>query len=253
MARPDDAELPYSLLRYYRTAAYPCSYLPERSAVSQVVTPPQLITSAIYSELVRRGFRRSGVFTYRPRCAACSECVPVRLPVARFAPNRSQRRSRQAHGALLARELPLADVAEHYQLYRRYQQARHAGGGMDQDDHEQYANFLLQSGVDTRLIEFSENGILRMVSIIDVLSDGLSSVYTFYDPDLPGASLGTYNILWQIDQCAANGLPYLYLGYWVRDSRKMAYKARFRPIEGLIDGVWRELGQQAVAQASVAV
>ena len=248
MARPDDAELPFSLLQYYRTAIYPCSYLAGERAVSQVATPPQLISSKIYSELVHCGFRRSGLFTYRPRCPTCSACVPVRLPVARFAPSRSQRRSLKAHGALQARELPLADLAEHYQLYRRYQQARHAGGGMDQDDHEQYANFLLQSGVDTRLIEFSENGVLRMASIIDVLSDGLSSVYTFYDPDLPGASLGTYNILWQIAQCAANDLPYLYLGYWIRDSRKMAYKARFRPIEGLIDGVWRELDDTASAK-----
>ena len=248
MARPDDAELPFSLLQYYRTAIYPCSYLAGERAVSQVATPPQLISSKIYSELVHCGFRRSGLFTYRPRCPTCSACVPVRLPVARFAPSRSQRRSLKAHGALQARELPLADVAEHYQLYRRYQQARHAGGGIDQDDHEQYANFLLQSGVDTRLIEFSENGVLRMASIIDVLSDGLSSVYTFYDPDLPGASLGTYNILWQIAQCAANDLPYLYLGYWIRDSRKMAYKARFRPIEGLIDGVWRELDDTASAK-----
>lgn len=248
MARPDDAELPFSLLRYYRTADYPCSYLAGQRATSQVVTPPQLITDEIYSELVRHGFRRSGLFTYRPHCANCAACIPVRIPVARFAPSRSQRRSRKAHGALQARELPLADNAEHYQLYRRYQQARHAGGGMDQDDHEQYANFLLQSGVDTRLIEFSENGVLRMASIIDVLNDGLSSVYTFYDPDLPGASLGTYNILWQIAQCAANDLPYLYLGYWIRDSRKMAYKARFRPIEGLIDGVWRELDPRAAGQ-----
>ena len=247
MARPDDAELPFSLLRYYRTAAYPCSYLAGQRAVSQVATPPQLISSEIYSELVRCGFRRSGLFTYRPHCESCSACVPVRLPVARFSPSRSQRRSLKTHGTLQARELLLTDVAEHYQLYRRYQQARHAGGGMDQDDHEQYANFLLQSGVDTRLIEFSENGVLRMASIIDVLSDGLSSVYTFYDPDLPGASLGTYNILWQIAQCAANDLPYLYLGYWIRDSRKMAYKARFRPIEGLIDGVWRELDDTADA------
>ena len=243
MARMGDSELPFSLLQYYTTAAYPCSYLAGERAISQVATPPQRITSEVYGELVRSGFRRSGLFTYRPRCAACSACVPVRLPVARFVPNRSQRRCRKAHGALQARELPLAYVAEHYQLYRRYQAARHAGGGMDQDDHEQYANFLLQSGVDTRLIEFTENGQLRMASIIDVLGDGLSSVYTFYDPDLEHASLGTYNILWQIAQCAANDLPYLYLGYWIRDSRKMAYKARFRPIEGLIDGIWRELNE----------
>ena len=112
---------------------------------------------------------------------------------------------------------------------------------MDEDSHEQYAQFLLQSRVDTRLVEFSEDGIVRMVSLIDILDDGLSSVYTFYDPDIPNASFGTYNILWQVAQCKAIGLPYLYLGYWIAGSRKMAYKATFRPLEGLQDGHWTTL------------
>lgn len=240
MSLLNDSELPFSLLQFYSTATYACSYLPGERAVSQVATPAHLITSEVYGELVRCGFRRSGVFTYRPNCEHCRACVPVRLAVERFAASRSQRRCRKAHAGLTARELPLLHFDEHYQLYQRYQAARHAGGGMDNDNHEQYAHFLLQSRVDSRLIEFSEDGVLRMVSIIDVLSDGLSSVYTFYDPDVAGASYGTYNILWQIDQCLANGLPHLYLGYWIRDSHKMAYKANFRPIEGLIGGQWRE-------------
>lgn len=240
MSLLNDSELPFSLLQFYRTATYPCSYLSGERAVSEVATPTHLINTGVYSDLVRSGFRRSGVFTYRPNCEDCRACVPVRLPVERFVPTRSQRRSLKAHSQLRAREHPLMYTEDHYQLYQRYQAVRHAGGGMDQDNNEQYAHFLLQSGVDTRLIEFAEDGELRMVSIIDVLSDGLSSVYTFYDPDVVGASFGTYNILWQITQCEANNLPYLYLGYWIRDSNKMAYKARFQPIEGLIDGVWRE-------------
>ncbi|MFZ4536157.1 arginyltransferase [Propionivibrio sp.] len=240
MSRINDSELPLSLLQFYSTAAYPCSYLSGEKAVSQVATPTHLISTEVYGDLVRRGFRRSGVFSYRPNCEECRACVPVRLPIQRFQPNRSQRRCLKEHGTLRARERPLMYVDEHYRLYLRYQAARHLGGGMDQDDHEQYSRFLLQSRVDTRLIEFTENGVLRMVSIIDVLNDGLSSVYTFYDPDVAGASFGTYNILWQIAQCAANDLPYLYLGYWIRDSHKMAYKTRFRPIEGLIDDEWRE-------------
>jgi arginine-tRNA-protein transferase len=238
MAQPDDAELPFSLLQYYATSPYPCSYLADREARSQVATPAHLIDGEIYSALVRAGFRRSGIFTYRPNCDQCQACVPVRLPVAELQPNRSQRRALKHHAVLRARERPLLYCEEHYVLYNRYQQARHPGGGMDEDSHDQYAQFLLQSRVDTRLIEFTEDGIVRMVSLIDVLDDGLSSVYTFYDPDVPNASFGTYNILWQAAQCSALGLPYLYLGYWIAESRKMAYKSAFQPIEGLIDGRW---------------
>ena len=241
MAQPDDAALPFSLLQFYATSPYDCSYLPERQARSQVATPAHLINSEIYSSLVRQGFRRSGIFTYRPHCDTCQACVPVRLPIAEFQPRRSQRRALKRHANLIARELPLDLFDDHYALYARYQSARHAGGGMDEDSHDQYANFLLQSRVDTRLIEFSEGNEVRMVSLIDVLDDGLSSVYTFFDPDIPNASFGTYNVLWQAAQCKALGLPYLYLGYWIAESPKMAYKSNFQPIEGLIDGRWSPL------------
>ena len=238
MAHPDDAALPFSLLQFYATSPYPCSYLPDRLARSRVATPAHLIDAEIYSSLVRAGFRRSGIFTYRPHCDACQACVPVRLPVASLEPTRTQRRAMKRHVDLQVRELPLRFIKEHYALYNRYQQARHPGGGMDDDSREQYAQFLLQSRVDTRLLEFSDEAGVRMVSLIDVLDDGLSSVYTFYDPDMPGSSFGTFNILWQAAQCKALGLPYLYLGYWIAESRKMAYKSAFRPIEGLIDGQW---------------
>lgn len=239
MTLPNDP--PLQRIQFYVTTPYACGYLEGRQAQSLIAAPHHLIDRRVYSELIRLGFRRSGKFAYRPHCENCTACVPVRLPVAAFHPSRSQRRAWKHHAGLSVEVSDLHYAEEHFLLYRNYQRARHAGSGMDSDGVEQYRNFLAQSNVDTVLVEFRDNGVLRMVSVVDCVHDGLSAVYTFYDCNVPATSFGTYSIMWLVEWCRRLHLPHLYLGYWIAESRKMAYKKSFQPLEALVEGVWQPL------------
>jgi leucyl-tRNA---protein transferase len=221
-------------LALYLTAEHPCSYLTSLRARTLFVDPLARIDPPSYQALIDQGFRRSGAHVYRPACRTCSRCVPVRVPVAAFQPNRSQRRN----WAVNARDIRSVDTKavfdpDHYALYARYLAARHPEGALADDASiESYHRFLVDPwGGETRFLELRQADRLVGVAVTDLLPRGLSAVYTFFDPDLSQRGPGTYAVLTQIATARRLGLPYVYLGYWISESRKMAYKAGFRPLE----------------------
>ncbi|WP_373508057.1 arginyltransferase [Thiocapsa sp.] len=229
-------------LALYLTGEHACSYLPGRRARTLFVDPTARIDSATYQVLVDQGFRRSGAHVYRPACRGCAACVPVRVPVADFAPDRSQRRNRRLNSAELSLvDTPAAFKQSHFDLYRRYLGERHPQGSMADDaSEESYRRFLVERwGGSSRFIELRLGEQLVGVAVTDILEQGLSAVYTFFDPTISERSPGTFAILGQIEAARRIGVPYLYLGYWLRDSPKMRYKDRFRPIEAWDGHGWR--------------
>jgi len=224
----------------FLSVPHPCGYLPGRISSSLFLDPRRKLDSAAYAHFMRIGFRRSGDFIYRPHCGTCQACVPVRIPVARFAASRGQRRIWRRNADLVARERPAAFDPDHFALYRRYIAGRHPGSSMDDPDPERYWGFLVSRQVDTVFVEFRfrDTGELACVAATDLLPDGLSAVYTFFDPGAPRRGFGVFAILWQIEEARRRGLPYVYLGYWIHESPKMAYKSNFQPLESLIAGQW---------------
>ncbi len=233
--------IPIERLALYASAPHRCGYLPEACAVSLFVDPEAPLERALYSALVDEGFRRSGRYVYRPHCPHCAACVPVRIPVDAFTPGRTMRRTWRANADLQVTAVAPVFSAEHYDLYRRYVHARHGGGAMDHDDPERYLDFLSSPWGETHFYEFRCAADLMAVAVVDYLEHGLSAVYTFFDPNEMQRGLGTYAVLWQIDTARRLGLPFVYLGYWVRDCRKMHYKTRFRPHEVYVEGRWKRV------------
>lgn len=242
MTIPSDA--PFETLQFYVTTGYACGYLPKKMAQSLIATPQHLVDTTVYSSLIQQGFRRSGQFVYRPHCEHCNACIPARLPVNTFQISRSQKRAFRQHKNLNTQIIPIAFHQAHYDLYLSYQRARHSKPVPEDevfkdDDVDQYRNFICQSNVDSVMVEFKEDNVLKMVSIIDVVHDGISAVYTFYDTTNPKTSYGIYNVIWQIFWATDLSLDYVYLGYWIEDNAKMAYKNKFKPLEKLIDENWQ--------------
>ena len=231
-------------LRLLVGSSHTCGYLPQRSARSAFVDPAFPLSDGLYGALLDQGFRRSGNYAYRPMCHLCRSCRSVRIAVAEFRPDRSQRRCLRAN-ADLGLQVVTRLGEEHYQLYRRYLRARHAGGGMDPDDAEAFREFLGCSWGRTEFWEFRRGAELLGVSVVDRIPQGYSAVYTFFAPELPALGLGTYAILRQVEQARMQGLPYVYLGYWVEDSEKMDYKKRFQPLEVLQPAGWTRLDRIA--------
>ena len=227
-------------IKLFSTHPHPCSYFDDREAKTLFVDPDIAVSSSLYSLLSQRGFRRSGNHYYRPNCEGCQQCIPCRVPVAEFTFSRNQRK-------LLNRNADLTVVAtrelstQAYGLYERYINARHTDGDMYPADPEQFASFITEGRSDTRYIHFYDNERLISVAVSDPVEDGVSAIYTFYDPDDRRRSLGKYAVLWQIMQCQQRNLPYVYLGYWIRDCNKMRYKTNYRPIELLMSQRWIRL------------
>ena len=232
---------------FYTTAPLPCPYLAgrtERKIVTELTGPE---AEPLHDRLSRAGFRRSHNIAYSPVCPGCHACIPIRIDASHFQPDRTQRRIARSNADLVGETVPARATAEQFALFQRYQRARHQDGDMAAMGFYDYRAMVEDTPITTGLIEFRDaGGRLFGACLTDWLSDGLSAVYSFYDPEAEKRSLGTHAVLWLVERAVTLGLPYVYLGYWVPQSRKMAYKARFRPSEILTGGQWRPLRAEAL-------
>lgn len=227
---------------FYVLAETPCPYLPDRRERKLITELPHQGAGQLYGTLSRAGFRRSHRFAYRPACSGCTACVPIRVVASKFVARRTLKRIWQTNAGLLANARPALATEEQYALFGRYIVSRHGDGDMAAMAFDDYRGMIEDGPLDTRLIEFREaDGRLVAACLADWLGDGPSAVYSFFEPDLADRGLGNFMVLWLIEAARQASRPYVYLGYWIGQSRKMAYKARFRPVEGLGPNGWEPL------------
>lgn len=229
---------------FYTTAPLPCPYLTgrtERKLVTELVGPD---AESLHDRLSHAGFRRSHNIAYAPVCPGCSSCIPIRLNATLFAPDRTQRKIMRMNARVDAFEVPARATTEQFSLFQRYQAARHGDGDMAGMGFYDYRAMVEDTPIETVMVEFrDDDDTLVACCLTDRLSDGLSAVYSFYDPTRPKRSFGTQVVLWLVARARELGLAYVYLGYWVPESRKMAYKVRFRAAEVLVGGMWRPIAE----------
>lgn len=225
-------------VRLFQTLPHACGYFNDRHAQNLVIDPEAAQLAQLYEVALARGYRRAGGQVYRPHCASCRACVACRVPVHAFRPDRSMRRCLARNADLDVRVTTAGYSDERFALYQTYLKTRHADGGMDDSPAEDFERFLFTGWSRTTFIEFRAAERLVAVAVTDVCSDALSAVYTFFDPAETARSPGTFAILSQIELARSWSLEHVYLGYWINEHAKMAYKARFTPLEVLGDGGW---------------
>lgn len=227
-------------LQLFKTKPDNCGYLENQQSQNIVVDPEVVPDRTLQSLLANAGFRRSGNMLYRPNCPSCQACMATRIPVSQFQTNKRQKRILKKNSDLTVTALAAHYSQEHYDLFSNYLKTRHADAGMDDTSEEGYKSFLLGEWSDTLLLEFRDQaGTLLAVAVTDLLDNGMSAVYTFFDPEHAKRSLGVYAILQQIEYAKAQGTRWLYLGYWVADCQKMSYKTEYQPIQLLTGSTWQ--------------
>ena len=227
--------------QFFLTPPHPCSYLNRSHAQTLFFDPRRIITSDIYQQLTDQGFRRSGSHLYRPHCGECQACIPSRVPVAEFTPRKSQKKVLRRNAELRVEVEEAIFSRRHYHLYQRYISLRHADGDMYPASEDQYRSFLLSPWSNSVFLSTYRDNRLLSVAVTDKQPNGLSAIYTFYEPNEDQRSLGVFSILQQIEYCRQLGLPHLYLGYWIKDCQKMSYKTQYRPTQLFINNRWISL------------